>query len=375
MNMAYSNALNGRMEELRFPSVRPTSDSLNDMSFSGNLASKRDSNPFYTGLGPATTEVRGSLQRRFTTDSSKLSLGRASFGQQYGSLASASPYEQKQIFEDIQIARRKAQEQLALLDEKERKLQMNGGPQEIDRFTNGFQRMSLNGPVSEPTTPPDYSEDVFSNRYSRSSRVSMSNITSPPGLSKRTSAASSRIMSPPGNRVSLSGLYSTHRQSTKSMPGSRRGSDEEEDYLDQLPQNNRSAALNRFSMPVNGSRHSQVNTIRRNAAALNDPNLLHEDEAIHNTYSALTGGVDEPFPTLSRDGTRVSFTCSWLQRDFSSNSFLVVCQFRCRRDSELHCSRGIRFHLRITNATRAYKHATYRLKHVPTCFEWSRRFT
>lgn len=154
--------------------------------------------------------------------------------------------EQKQIFEDIQIARRKAQEQLALLDEKERKLGMNNGNgngnQDIDRFVSGFNRMSLNGPVSEPTTPPDYSEDAFSSRYSRSSRVSMSNITSPPGLSKRTSQTSSKITSPPGNRVSTSGLYSSHRQSTKSMPGSRRGSDEEEDYLDNLPTNRSAAA-------------------------------------------------------------------------------------------------------------------------------------
>ena len=307
-DMAYSNALSGRMEELRFPTMRPTSDSLTEMSFAGNIMNKRDSNPLYTVQGAQNSEIRSSLQRRFTTDSSKLSLGRASFGQQFSSLASASQNEQKQIYEDIQIARRKAQEQLALLDEKERKLQMNGGKQDIDRFSSGFQRMSLNGPVSEPTTPPDYADDVFSNRYSRSSRVSMSNMTSPPGFSSRSSMNSSKLMSPPGNRASMSGLYSAHRQSTKSMPGSRRGSDEEEDYLEQLPPNRSAAASNRFSMPVNGSRNSQINPIRRNVAAINDPGIIYDDEAIHNTYSALTGGSDEPFPTLSRDGMRVSFS-------------------------------------------------------------------
>lgn len=149
--------------------------------------------------------------------------------------------EQKQIFEDIQIARRKAHEQLALLDEKERKLHMGPNKQDVDRLSNGFNRISLNGPVSEPTTPPDYPEDVFSTRYSRSGRVSLSNVASPPGLMRRTSQASSKVTSPPNNRSSNPGLYSTHRQSTKSMPGSRRGSDEEEDYLEQLP-TNRSAA-------------------------------------------------------------------------------------------------------------------------------------
>lgn len=60
-------------------------------------------------------------------------------------------------------------------------------------------------------------------------------------------------------------------------------------------------------MPVNGSRHSQTATIRRNAAAaLNDQGTIYDDDPIHNTYSALTGGIEEPFPTLSRDGSRVS---------------------------------------------------------------------
>lgn len=60
-------------------------------------------------------------------------------------------------------------------------------------------------------------------------------------------------------------------------------------------------------MPVNGSRHSQNSVMRRNAAAaLNDSGIAYDDDPIHNTYSALTGGVEEPFPTLSRDGPRVS---------------------------------------------------------------------
>lgn len=61
-------------------------------------------------------------------------------------------------------------------------------------------------------------------------------------------------------------------------------------------------------MPVNGSRQSQTATIRRNAAAaaLNEAGVIYDDDPIHNTYSALTGGIEEPFPTLSRDGSRVS---------------------------------------------------------------------
>ena len=83
-------------------------------------------------------------------------------------------------------------------------------------------------------------------------------------------------------------------------------------------------------MPVNGSRHSQSNAIRRNAAALNEQGIIYDDDAIHSTYSALTGGVDEPFPTLSRDGPRVSltsetpFVCTKLTHAFSSLRTLLL---------------------------------------------------
>ena len=92
------------------------------------------------------------------------------------------------------------------------------------------------------------------------------------------------------------------------MPGSRRGSDEEEDYLDQLPTTRTNGAVNRFSMPVNGSRHSQANSIRRNAAAAAVMNneIIYDDDAFNSTYSALTGGVEDPFPTRRSDGTLVS---------------------------------------------------------------------
>lgn len=91
--MAFSNALNGRMEELRFPNMNMSMNMRsgeNDGPFSTNMTSKRDSNPFYSGLGPSASDVRGSLQRRFTTDSSKLNLGRNSFGQQYSSMNNSS---------------------------------------------------------------------------------------------------------------------------------------------------------------------------------------------------------------------------------------------------------------------------------------------
>lgn len=80
--MAYTNlnGLNGRMEELRFshPNIRSAEV---EAPFSVTMNSSRDSNPFFTAL-PSGNDIRGTLQRRFTTDSSKLPMGRNS-GQQY----------------------------------------------------------------------------------------------------------------------------------------------------------------------------------------------------------------------------------------------------------------------------------------------------
>lgn len=60
-------------------------------------------------------------------------------------------------------------------------------------------------------------------------------------------------------------------------------------------------------MPVNGSRLLAINTLRRNApAGMNESGPVYADEALNNAYTALTGGVEDSFPTLSRDGPRVS---------------------------------------------------------------------
>lgn len=142
----------------------------------------------------------------------------------------------KQIYEDIQSAKRKAEEQLRLLELQERTLQMGASSQDLERISTRLNRISLNGPVSEPTTPPEYADSGLSNRFSRSSRLSMNSIMSPPGLSKRFSQSSSQITSPPANRLSGNGLYSqSEKPSAKSVPGSRRGSDEDEYYPEDMP--------------------------------------------------------------------------------------------------------------------------------------------
>jgi hypothetical protein len=143
----------------------------------------------------------------------------------------------QKMMDDILSAKRLAEEQLRLLELQERRLQMGPNADDsIDTITNRINRVSLNGPVSEPTTPPEYADGVYASRYSRGSRMSTSSIMSPPGLGKRFSQASAHngLISPSASRLSGS-LYTQAQQSAKSVPASRRGSDEEEDYADALP--------------------------------------------------------------------------------------------------------------------------------------------
>ena len=142
----------------------------------------------------------------------------------------------KQMYDDIQNAKRKAEEQLRILELQERSLQMGANTHDLERISTRVNRISLTGPVSEPTTPPEYAESGFNNRYSRSSRLSANSIMSPPGFSKRISQSSSQVTSPPVNRLSGNGMFSqSQKPSAKSVPGSRRGSDEDEYYPEDLP--------------------------------------------------------------------------------------------------------------------------------------------
>lgn len=138
--------------------------------------------------------------------------------------------------DEVRSAKRMAEEQLRLLEMQERRLQMGTNAEEsIDSITKRLSRASLHGPVSEPTTPPEYADSSYANRYSRGSRLSTSSIMSPPGLGgKRYSQTSSHLMSPSATRMSGS-MFNNPQPSAKSVPASRRGSDEEEDFADDLP--------------------------------------------------------------------------------------------------------------------------------------------
>jgi hypothetical protein len=68
--MAFTNGLSERMGELRFPNPRSPND---EVPFSGYASPPRGQNPFFSPFQSSASDTRGSLQRRFTTDSSKMS--------------------------------------------------------------------------------------------------------------------------------------------------------------------------------------------------------------------------------------------------------------------------------------------------------------
>lgn len=316
-DMAFSGGLNERMGELRFPNVRSPNE---ESQYSGYTSPPRAQNSFFSSFQQPANDSRSSLQRRFTTDSSRVSV--SSFGTQYSqiqpdysttvsadllcfnmtlpilaltcSLANLNeapepltysvrvnydlapaicPYNfsfctsnslhyyapftsihyyscschadpltdiyqcdvKTQQIEAIRAEKRKMEAQMKLLDLQEQGLRQPTSTQDMDRVTGRLNRVSLTA-VSEPTTPPEYAENGFSSQFSRPGRYSMNNITSPPGLTNRFSQSSSHITSPPSGTISSNGMYNQNQKPpAKSMPGSRRNSDEEEYFPEELP--------------------------------------------------------------------------------------------------------------------------------------------
>lgn len=122
---------------------------------------------------------------------------------------------------------------MKLLDLQEQRLQQSTSTADADQLAREFAQVNLTaGPVSEPTTPPDYSDAGFPTSFSRPDRYSISSITSPPGLSNRFSQSSAPpVPSPSGN---VNGRSLPPKPPAKSMPGSRRNSDDEEYLPDEL---------------------------------------------------------------------------------------------------------------------------------------------
>lgn len=125
-------------------------------------------------------------------------------------------------YEVLKEQRRRFEAEMELID-----LQSRHDAEEITRLSSDIQY----GKHSQPTTPPEFNDsNGFPTALSRPNRFSMSSITSPSGVGASTprgSRSGSILTSPPSvssNQASAGGMLPS-----KSVPGSRRGSDEEGD--------------------------------------------------------------------------------------------------------------------------------------------------
>ncbi|KAI9647455.1 hypothetical protein NHQ30_003840 [Ciborinia camelliae] len=308
--MAYSNSTSDRMDELRF---RSQQSPRNDSSMLGLVSPPRNGNRMSQSL--QQQESRGGLTRRFTTDSGRVPTV-ASITSQRGTQDSQeygpSTYHKVQLlekkkleYERLREQKRRFEAEMQLLD-----LQQLREEQELQQMQEDLGRSNNNnnnaGHQSEPTTPPEYRETSsgFPSAFSRPNRYSTSSITSPPGLYNRPGRSGSQLTSPQSG-IMQSRLVIDDKLPSRSVPGSRRNSDEDEkeEAVRQDPTSHRSTnALNRYSTPVTKSRNGmnemlsldQTNTARflfgedENAAPANVDNYLNMN------------ATDDKFPILVR---------------------------------------------------------------------------
>ncbi|KAH8691131.1 hypothetical protein BGW36DRAFT_400483 [Talaromyces proteolyticus] len=324
--MAFKNGLSERLDELRFPSPRsPPADA----HFNAYTPLSPQSNLISAFQRPST-EVRANLQRRFTTDASKLSSW--TFANQQSSQTSESldllssglapivPFEKKrQHIEYMREQKKRFEADMKLLD-----LQHEREKQEMDQLARDLANAGLSGPVSEPTTPPEYRDTTFSSAFPRHTRFSTSSVTSSPGIFNIFSPSS--VTSPPTtshtNRNGTTPTANNQRFSVQSVPGSRRNSEEEEYFPDSTSAYRPGPSIHRYSMPTTSlAAQLRSTTATYNNSTLepfNAAKLLFGDESRGapkdedrlptpdiKSYLRMTD-LDDKFPTLSQNSGLLS---------------------------------------------------------------------
>lgn len=130
-------------------------------------------------------------------------------------------------YEELLAQQRRIQAQMAMIDPETRREvdEVQRLEQDISRFTSGV--------LSEPTTPPEYNNHMYtSNRPTH--RYSSASMASPPGLSlsARASRSGSLLTSPPVEAIRPFTSHHTSQLPSKSVPNSQRNSDHEDDGED-----------------------------------------------------------------------------------------------------------------------------------------------
>lgn len=134
--------------------------------------------------------------------------------------------EQKsRFYESLLAEQRRIQAYIEQIDPETRR--------EVDENLRHEHAVSQMIAQSEPTTPPDFG-DAFPTALSKPNRYSTTSLTSAPSMNARQNRSSAQFTSPPNT---LARLYSAGNGNlpSQSVPGSRRHSDDEEDFDDFIP--------------------------------------------------------------------------------------------------------------------------------------------
>ncbi|KAL1981022.1 hypothetical protein VTN96DRAFT_3246 [Rasamsonia emersonii] len=196
-------------------------------------------------------------------------------------------------------------------------LQQEKEKQEMDQLARDLAQAGLSGPVSEPTTPPEYRDAGFPSVFSRPTRFSTSSVTSSPGI---FNIFSPQVTSPSATQSKPSTAQTpNNRFSVQSVPGSRRNSEEDVEYFpDSISSLRTGPSLHRYSLPTT-SLASQLRspTTGFSTSTLDSFSatkyLFHNDEDRETpkdedrlptpdikSYLRMTD-PDDKFPTLSRN--------------------------------------------------------------------------
>ncbi|KAF1810935.1 hypothetical protein P152DRAFT_72111 [Eremomyces bilateralis CBS 781.70] len=247
--MAFSSGLGDGADNMRYPPQSPDRDSSFSTYTSSNLRGIGTQMHTQTSQPSTMADPRASLHRRFTTNTittlptlSSLSLSPLSpIGQQRRQAAEHIDVLSSAFNTKIQAFDKKKAEQ-AFLREQRRRFQSEmdffdrQSGQDDDMFRQQDSEFgTLLGPQSEPTTPPELRESNGFASYSRGTRYSLSGSSMSSALgfgtpfSSMATRSGSQAFIPPQTQSMMS-----HNPS-KSVPGSRRNSEEEDEVEHELP--------------------------------------------------------------------------------------------------------------------------------------------
>ena len=132
----------------------------------------------------------------------------------------------RQELEKTREHRRRLDAQLEALDRQQGLEEEEYHQQVNEMLSTDYPSMNLSpGHQSEPTTPPEYRDQIYAGLKSRRNRYSSTSLMSPPSVNNRVSCSGSQLTSPPSEPVAMQQNGSDEdKLPSKSVPGSRRGS-------------------------------------------------------------------------------------------------------------------------------------------------------